>query len=128
MLRSMQRLFSTFPAGLPGAGVLLLRVLVALGPWPSAIQASQGPGTAAWLVMMGMLSGVLLLGCLTPIAVVVQMLLFGGALLGGVLAVGHGVAVLYTLGAMALLMLGPGAYSVDARRFGRRVVHIKERP
>jgi hypothetical protein len=27
-----------------------------------------------------------------------------------------------TLSALALVMLGPGAYSIDARRFGRRVV------
>ncbi len=128
MLRAMQRLFSSFPAGLPGLGAFILRMLVALGPWPSVVPASNDLSTAICLALMGILSGMLLLGCFTPVVVAAQIAVIGGAVLAGWASIGGGVTVLHLMGAAALLLLGPGAYSVDARRYGRRVVHIQGRP
>ena len=38
----------------------------------------------------------------------------------------HSIVAVFSssLDAAALAMLGPGAYSLDARRFGRRVIHF----
>ena len=37
------------------------------------------------------------------------------------------VAVAQAILALALAMIGPGAWSVDAKRFGRKHIHLRER-
>ncbi|AWH21740.1 hypothetical protein [Stenotrophomonas sp. ZAC14D2_NAIMI4_6] len=102
----MQRLFVMFPDRAPGIGLLWLRLCLAAALWPA-----QAPGSGVWLVCMGA-QVLLLLGWLTPLAVPL-------ALLGLWLQ-----AAPWPLLALpvALFLLGPGAYSVDARQFGRRVL------
>ena len=77
-------------------------------------------GTTAWLAgLAGVAAGVLLLiGFLTPIAAAAA----GFALMGMGLTVGF-----VTLVAFATILLGPGAYSLDARLFGLREVIIPSR-
>lgn len=121
---SLQRLFSTFPAGLPGFALLLLRVSVAA----AAFQSSCGYDShrSPWAIFgMTLLALALCTGFLTPIvallAVGVQLMRISGALHSAAPSL---VAILVTL---ALAMLGPGAYSIDARRFGRRVLVLPPR-
>lgn len=102
----MQRLFVMFPDRAPGIGLLWLRLCLATAlcwPWPDA--AAQ-----QWL--LAILSLLLGSGWLTPLAVVasVAWLLFDGA--------PPSLVVL----PVCLLLLGPGAYSLDACLFGRRVL------
>ena len=111
-----------FPLGLPGAALLLLRVSVALTVLiPGYVRAEE---LAPWLLAASWLLAVLLvLGLLTPvlavIALIVQLVSLPG--LTGLVA---GVVGVSTLNALALALLGPGAYSIDAVRFGRRVVDL----
>ncbi|HWS97533.1 MAG TPA: hypothetical protein VN620_13790, partial [Candidatus Methylomirabilis sp.] len=66
----MQRLFSTFAAGPPGAGLLIQRMLVGTALLYCAV-ATPG-GTTAAPQVIGALSGVLLIaGLWTPVAGVV---------------------------------------------------------
>jgi hypothetical protein len=60
-------------------------------------------------------------GFLTPVAAVISVLfqLWILSILG---ASGAGLVSLTILDSLALALLGPGAYSVDSYRFGRRVV------
>ena len=122
----MQRLFSTFPQGLPGIGLVLLRAAVAI---PLVQQAIVGLLNASPPAPLGLLAAgaalLLLVGLWTPVAGV----LVAVAELG--LALSHPAEPwtfvhFGTLGA-ALAMLGPGGWSVDARLFGRKRIQIPER-
>ena len=115
----MQRLFSMFPVGLPGIGLLCLRLAVALSLCLS-LQATQSrfPIVEWTLATFGIL---LVIGFATPIFALFCALIdiYGLIDAGGVAWASQGGPVLV---ACALALLGPGAYSVDALLFGRRSV------
>lgn len=117
----MQRLFSTFANGWPGIGLLLLRLLTATVLFHSAVThfGQPIPHTSTVLRMVGAGAGLLLLaGLWTPLAGTLIALLevwitfsFAANPLTHIM--------LATLGA-TLAMIGPGAWSIDARLFGRK--------
>ena len=73
-----------------------------------------------------LLSTALCAGYLTPIAAALALLIHG--LIWSSLGVSSaGGAIILSLDAMALALLGPGEYSIDAYRFGRRVVVLPPR-
>jgi uncharacterized membrane protein YphA (DoxX/SURF4 family) len=121
----MQRLFSTFPEGWPGSGLLLLRAIASIPPVQLAIQGFLTKPSPAHLVLQSIaaLAATLLLpGFWTPIAGVSL------ALIEFVLAFSPSCdpwlhILLGTFGT-AVSMLGPGAWSVDARLFGRKRIHL----
>lgn len=124
----MQRLFSTFPNGWPGIGLLLQRLLTAtvlLGHVAMRLGDSWHlPSTFPSLIAA--CAGILLLiGLWTPVVGTV----FAAAELW-VLFSGDGdptlAIVLATLGA-TLAMIGPGAWSIDAHLFGRKHFEIPGR-
>jgi putative oxidoreductase len=114
----MQRLYSTFARGWPGIGLLVLRVSVAI----TAFHINGSALALNWCLLTTVIEGaaalLLCAGLWTPIA-------------GGMMA---GVAVWTTFSrtgdpwalillaavGVALAMLGPGAWSIDALLFGRR--------
>jgi putative oxidoreductase len=113
----VQRLFSTFAGGAPGAGLLIQRLLAGSALVYCAVAAFDGTSAAPQVI--GGLSGLLLIaGLWTPVAGVVA----GCA--EAWLAVSSPAhpampAVLAVLG-VTLALIGPGAWSVDARLFGRK--------
>jgi hypothetical protein len=120
----LQRLFSTFPCGLPGVGLVLLRAAAAVPLLYAWLLTAASPSPAILEVVTAGAAILLLIGLWTPLA---------GALIA---AAQLGLAVLHpaepwtfvqsAVLAAALAMLGPGGCSVDARLFGRKHIQIPE--
>lgn len=122
---SVQRLFSIFPDGWPGRGLLLLRLVAAIFLINDGVRGLLGmPGWPGIVPpSLGIAAGVLLVaGLWTPmtgVAVVIVELWCIASRTGEV----RDCVVLATFGA-ALAMLGPGVRSVDARLFGRKRIDV----
>ena len=124
----MQRLFSTFPEGWPGTGLLFLRAVAVIPSVQCGIAAglvtAALPALAAYLVA-ACAAALLLVGFGTPVAGVLM------AVAEFSLAFSHShdpwIHILLGVLGAALAMLGPGAWSVDARLFGRKRIQIPQR-
>lgn len=122
----MQRLFSTFPGGWPGVGLLVLRLAAAIPLMIGLRPELQGlPHAASFaLHVIAIVAGIFLLaGFWTPFSA------FAGTILEVwcifTPAGEPGVHLLLAALGLGLVMLGPGAWSVDARLFGRKRIDIR---
>jgi putative oxidoreductase len=130
---SLQRLFSTFPDGWPGRGLLLLRLGAGILLTYSAItglsEPAGGPVTVASNLVTVAGGALLLVGLWTPVV-------------GGIIAIDQLwiaslqhfsppcdllIHVLLAVMSAGIAMLGPGAWSIDAHLFGRRRFEIGKR-
>jgi putative oxidoreductase len=113
----VQRLFSTFADGPPGAGLLIQRLLVGTALLYCAVAAPSGPAEAPQVI--GALAGVLLIGGLwTPVAGVVAGCAEAWIALSSPANIWNCAILAVFAGTLALI--GPGAWSIDARRYGRK--------
>lgn len=118
--QAMQRLFSMFPQGAPGIALLLLRASVAAS-FSLILMKGHGPLSSPVLLLLGLASSALMvIGFLTSIVSFVVGFLAAAILLIH-LQWDNLIFVFISINAVALGLLGPGAYSLDARLFGRRV-------
>jgi len=133
--RGLQRLFSAFPGGWPGVGLLLLRVAVGVtavvqgGAYLSDPGGGSLEARLAGLIVIA--SGVsLLIGFLTPVAGALMALTTIGIAWSWVPPPASNLfnaplpAFLVVIIAAAIALLGPGALSIDRRLFGRREIII----
>ena len=109
-----------FPPGWPGFALLLLRGSVVAAVLLEGYVHRRGL-SGSMLGGLTLLCACLCAGFLTPIAAVLAML-FHVLAWSSLSSDGAGMTAIAVLDALALAMLGPGAYSIDAHRFGRRVV------
>jgi hypothetical protein len=110
-----------FPTGTAGVALLLLRLAVAatlvfhfVRYWPSSLPVWTLAATA--IIVVPLIVGVLTplmstLCCLIELCVMWRVGVSQWPFL-----------VLSIMYAMSLALLGPGAYSLDSRRFGRRII------
>lgn len=118
-----------FPQGGPGIGLLLLRIAAA-GMFALNLthRFTFSSNALYWVVvsLIVLISLGLILGFLTPILAIIASV---GAVANLALAGApiDEVYILRTLTSTALIFLGPGAYSVDARLFGLRVTVVPPR-
>lgn len=117
----MNQLFSAYPAGLAGGALLLFRfalalfvattasAVFALQYWPAllldllAVALAAGFSTRLVAAVLGVAGGIMLLrgGCAMPMLLSTQI-----------------------LDAAGLALIGPGAFSIDARLFGRATIRL----
>jgi putative oxidoreductase len=124
----VRRLFSTFAPGWPGVGLLILRLvasssMVARGlPGLRAAQALQ----PAILELAAVLAGAFLaVGLWTPVS---GCLVAAFALWDLITKPGdHWSSILLGAMGVALAMIGPGVWSLDARLFGWSRIVIRDR-
>ena len=117
----MQRLFTTFASSWPGFGLLVQRLVTGIALLHDGIGLFKETPTTATIAAQAMRAALaifIMMGLWTPVA---------GAL---IVAVEMWTALMHpgnagtaipsaTLGA-TLAMIGPGAFSIDARLFGRK--------
>jgi uncharacterized membrane protein YphA (DoxX/SURF4 family) len=128
-------MFTVFPDGWPGAGLLLLRAAtgaILLTQGIAYVHREHEPGLPTWAVfsLMIVIGLLLLIGLLTRFVALVAAMVgvcsvfswFPGSHAGQVVT--PITAALSAVIAVALICLGPGALSLDARLFGRREIII----
>jgi putative oxidoreductase len=121
----VRRLFSTFAHGAPGAGLLLLRLTLGGILIEHSVRSLAGgaalPSVVVYwgAILLGLL---LLLGFWTPVA----------AALTAMTAIWEAISssaswpqsVSFGAFAVALALMGPGVWSIDARRYGWKEIKI----
>jgi putative oxidoreductase len=121
----LQKMFSTFPSGWPGVGLLVQRMLTATLLVRFGVIDSIGKSFSPSMtpeVIVACAGIFLLVGLGTPIA-------------GGLIAVIESWTVMTRMGdpwfqivtgslGGTVAMIGPGAWSIDARLFGRKHVEM----
>ena len=109
-----------FPAGVPGIALLLLRIGVSATIFATGWN-SQVPVAALLVLVLYCLF--LRLGIFTPLLATLGCVF---ELVSGVFINHQSILAMFSssLDAAAVAMLGPGAYSLDARRFGHRVIRF----
>jgi uncharacterized membrane protein YphA (DoxX/SURF4 family) len=130
--RLLRGFHSNFPDGMPGAGLLLLRTAIAVRLMIQAsgwIAQSRDTSTGMWApALLAFMAGILfmvgfltrLTGIVSAIAVVAVRLWHPAWDLSLTTQFTFNAIVIAT----AISLLGPGAFSLDARFFGRRKVII----
>lgn len=136
----MQRYFPGFPSGLPGFGLLLLRLAVGIHLCVGTLLAPEATSFSTIdssvlgvIAAFGILAGVsTILGVVTPfiqpLVAMTQLSILANHIgfrdgLGGTETEVWLVSLTAVI-ATSLVLLGPGAYSIDARLFGRRQIII----
>jgi uncharacterized membrane protein YphA (DoxX/SURF4 family) len=128
-------MFSMFPEGWPGVGLLLLRatagiVLIVQGAALFSDRHDSG------FLALAVVSALIIFGLLLLIGFLSRYAAFLAALIGSSCAFSWSLisktgplltpttSLLYTVLVTAVICLGPGAFSLDARLFGRREIVI----
>jgi uncharacterized membrane protein YphA (DoxX/SURF4 family) len=138
----LHKLFRAYPTGIPGAGLVLLRLVIGLDLLTHALLFSPfapNAGSMGFATTRGLegICGILLIaGLLTPVVsglltsvVMIEMLRRASTDVAyASLSPAWQTTILYLVVLGALTLLGPGGYSLDARIFGHVRSIVLPRP
>jgi putative oxidoreductase len=122
----LQRLFSTFPYSWPGLGLLLLRVCLAVALMYFAIAALSGTPSGRITLTQNSIAAAgaicLLAGLWTPVIGTLAALdeVWIALSFNSPGRQEMWIHIFLAILAVSVAMLGPGAWSIDARLFGRK--------
>ncbi|HET9818747.1 MAG TPA: hypothetical protein VFP92_06240 [Rhodanobacteraceae bacterium] len=114
-----------YPDGIAGVALLLIRVgyaLVAFGvvaALPGGSRVGIALHLAAALVALCLLLGFATRGAALVLGVAIVVALISASPMQQLILAGH------VGGCMLIVLIGAGAFSIDARRHGRRVIHLQ---
>ena len=118
---------SRYPDGIAGTALLLLRLSCSLAVFPAFAALWPRADSTGLAIAATLLATSLAIGIATRLAALALMTCL---LLGLVLAANGEISLLLSSVAGstgALLLRGAGAYSIDAHRYGRRVIRLHSR-
>jgi putative oxidoreductase len=124
----VRRLFSTFAHGAPGVGLLLLRLasgITLISKGLTSLLGLPAVGTAVLGVLMTGVGILLMAGLWTPITGTLLAII--AVWLAFVECANLWTCVLLGTLGVALALLGPGGWSVDARLFGWKRIGTRDR-
>lgn len=119
----MSKAMLSYPDGVAGAALLLMRLSAALAAWAVFSQLPDtfeywASGIASSLVAAALIAGLFTrLAAVLLVAAIIAFIIWGagGALFFSLSGAGA---------TSALVLMGPGAFSIDAQRHGRRVITL----
>jgi uncharacterized membrane protein YphA (DoxX/SURF4 family) len=127
-------LFSTFPGSYPGFGLLILRITLGITSLFQGVTVLSADNSTLLVRIAGLFAiiggALLLIGFLTLIS---GAIVFSNHLFLLILAVKASqnvsfISEIYVIAlAAAIVLLGPGAFSLDAHLFGRREIIIPKK-
>jgi putative oxidoreductase len=121
-------LFWTFVPGVPGAALLVMRVVTAAAlasKGISTLSTQLAMASATFLILQTGAGLLLLVGLWTPVAGLLVLVVEGWHVFSQ--PQDHWTHILLATLGGALALLGPGAWSVDARLFGWKRINIRDR-
>ena len=124
----MRRLFSGFARGLPGTGLLFMRLVAGIAVVTRAVAILCDEPMLGPAILQSLMAGaglLLLAGLWTPIAGALVTVIYIWDMFSHIGDPWTNILLITLCAALALL--GPGAWSVDARLFGWKRIDIRNR-
>ena len=121
----MSKTILSYPDGVAGIALLFMRLSSSLIAWPVLSRLLEPAGQWPGIVVTALVGAALIAGAFTRIAAALMVAALAALLMNDNGDTLHLLACAGCVGALALL--GPGAFSIDAKWYGRRVIRLMGR-